>query len=84
METGTAISSFKGFPVLEIWQVKTTDGEDPQTVGKMPVVSFGVKKAKAILDEIEAIREFVEQAEEEERQKREKIQPKKILLRKKT
>ena len=44
----TAESEYKGKPVLEVW------------TGDKRVVSFGVRKAQAILLETEAIRAFCE------------------------
>lgn len=53
------MEEYKGFPVLAVWQVKNGIKK-----GKAPIVSFGFKKAKAIVDNIEAIQEWVEEQEE--------------------
>ena len=62
METEIFMEEFKGFPVLAVWQV-----ENGIKKGKLPIVSFGFKKAKAIVDNIEAIQEWVEEQEEARR-----------------
>lgn len=49
---------YKGSPILAIKNVDE-DGE-PQE-GSYPVVSFGLKKAKAILEHVEDIKKFVEE-----------------------
>ena len=59
METEIFTEQFKGFPVLAIWQV-----ENGIKKGKTPIVSFGLKKAKTILNNIEAIQEWVDEQED--------------------
>ena len=58
METEIFTEKFKGFPVLAIWQV-----ENGIKKGKAPIVSFGLKKAKTIIANIEAIQEWIEEQE---------------------
>lgn len=64
METEIFTEEFKGFPVLAIWQV-----ENGIKKGKSPIVSFGLRKAKTILANIEAIQEWVEEQEESKTKK---------------
>jgi len=52
MEVVTKIGEFQGKPFLAIHEVK--DGK----TSERPVVSFGIKKAKAILASWDAIKKF--------------------------
>lgn len=44
---------FKGFPILDVFTGKEYKGEDEK-------ITLGVRKAKAIVDNIDYIRQFVE------------------------
>ena len=45
--TEVETTTYKGFPVLAIWQLDPSTG---QRKGKTPLISFGVRKAAAIMD----------------------------------
>ena len=55
MKTKTKTGSYKGHIILQVIHVD----ENNQEVGK-PIVSFGVKKAQAILDNVDEIERFVQ------------------------
>lgn len=55
METKAFFEEYKGSPVIAIWKVD----ENGNKVGSFPIISMGVKKAKAVIGSINAIREFV-------------------------
>ena len=48
---------YKGHDILQIWK----DDAEPGAEGQFPAVAFGVPKAKAILESVEAIKVFVAQ-----------------------
>jgi len=54
----TDVGEFKGNKIIQIW--------DDVDCGDYPVVSFGVKKAKAILDCIDDIKKFVSDHEKKQ------------------
>ena len=54
METQIFYETFKGYPVIAIWQV-----EHGIKKGKAPIVSFGLKKARAVIENIQAIEQWV-------------------------
>jgi hypothetical protein len=51
---------FKGYPTIAIWNVDANGSQ----IGKAPLISFGYNKARAILDEIDEIREWCSEQEE--------------------
>jgi hypothetical protein len=51
------MSEYKGKPVFALWKV---DQEGSKT-GQVPWMSFGVGKAKALLENLEAIKKFVQE-----------------------
>lgn len=55
----TEIGEYKGSPTLTVWEV-LSDGSRPQ----YPVISFGKKKAKAIISVIEQVKEFATDMED--------------------
>lgn len=55
MKTKTKTGSYKGHIILQVIPVD----ENNKEVGK-PIVSFGVKKAQAILDNVDEIERFVQ------------------------
>lgn len=50
------LGEFKGRPLLSVWSVD----DNGDKVGKYPVISFGLGKARAILEHVEDIKKFVE------------------------
>ena len=48
---------FKGNPVFQIWEIKKGERS------KFPVISFGYEKAKAIVENLEEIKQFIEDNE---------------------
>lgn len=56
MQTKTVLGDFKGNPTISIFEIGEGGEAKP-----MPVISFGLKKAKAILVSIEDIKKFVEE-----------------------
>jgi len=54
-KTKTLRSMFSKFPVLSIHPINKDD-----VVADKPIISFGLKKAEAILEQIESIKKFVE------------------------
>lgn len=57
-ETKVVVGDYKGSPVLSIFEI---DSEGNQ--GAYPVVSFGSKKAKAILKHLDEIKSWVDNQE---------------------
>ena len=57
MQTKVIKDEYKGNPMFKIIKVD----EDGEQVGEYPVVSFGLKKAKAILDHKEELEQFIEE-----------------------
>lgn len=55
MQTKTVEEEFKGNNVIKIIKVD----EEGEQVGNYPVISFGLAKAKAIVDHIEDIKQFI-------------------------
>lgn len=55
LKTEIEKSTFKGSPVISIWEVKE-DG----TRKDFPLISFGKKKAEEIVKHIDEIKSFVE------------------------
>lgn len=55
LKTEVEIGEYKGSPTITIWELDK-NGERP----KFPLVSFGAKKAEAILTHIEDIKKFVD------------------------
>lgn len=55
VKTKTKTGSYKGHIILNIFAVD----ENNQEVGR-PIVSFGVKKAQAILENVDGIQRFVD------------------------
>ena len=51
--------SYKGYPVIAIWEIDSNGNKK----GKVPIVSFGQKKAQAILDNIEEIQSWANSLE---------------------
>lgn len=64
MATKTFIDFFRGSEVLAIRHVDSDGEYNPD---ERPVVAFGKKKAKAILNHIDEIRDFVEKEEQKEK-----------------
>ena len=58
MRTKVFIESFKGNKVLSVWNV---DNDTNEKIGKFPLISFGLRKAKSIVDHIDKIKEFVKE-----------------------
>ena len=56
VETKVIIGEFNGFPTLQIFGIRP----DGATTDKQ-LIGFGVKKAIAILENVEAIKKFVEE-----------------------
>lgn len=57
--------AFKGeFKGKQIFEIHVVDEEDTPKYDR-PLISFGVNKAKAILDHIEEIKEFVDENDHE-------------------
>lgn len=50
---------YKGHPTLAIWE-----SQEGEKKGNYPIVSFGKKKYQAVLDNLEAVKEFVQQGAE--------------------
>lgn len=63
-ETQVFYDVYKGFPTLGIWKVN----DSGQKVGKTPVVSFGLNKAKAIMEHIEEVESWVEKQSSQRQQ----------------
>jgi hypothetical protein len=59
MKTKVFFEEFKGNKMFAIWPVD----ENGEKIGEYPVLSFGVKKAAAILSHIEELKEFVSSTE---------------------
>lgn len=55
MKTIVEFSEYKGHPMLSIWKVD----DDGKKIGEYPVISFGLGKAKAIVEHASAIEKFV-------------------------
>lgn len=47
---------YKGKPVLEFWE---QDAKPDTYQAKVPVLSFGVKKARILFDHMEDVRQFL-------------------------
>jgi hypothetical protein len=56
-KTKIEISSFNGHPTFSVWNVDPAGNK----VGKYPVVSFGLTKAKEIWDNREELKKFLSQ-----------------------
>lgn len=56
MSTAVFLEEFKGYPIFAIYKV----GKNGRKIGLKPIVSFGATKAKAILEHIEEIQEWVD------------------------
>lgn len=54
--TKVFIDEFKGHQMFTVWLVD----EDGEKVGKYPIVSFGLKKAVAISDHVEELKQFID------------------------
>jgi len=50
---------FKGNTIFQIWKEEAIPG----SIKDFPVVSFGIKKAKAISESIKAIQKFIQMEE---------------------
>ena len=61
MEIKTVKNEYHGKPFISLFEKVSDEGDIEMYVGK-PVISFGVKKAKAILAAIEDIKQFVREA----------------------
>lgn len=55
MKTKAFLENFKGHDIVAIWGVDDAGNK----VGKYPIISFGVKKAEAILANLDVIKQFV-------------------------
>jgi len=53
---------FKGQPIFQAWADDAEPGADKQ----FPIVSFGIKKAKAIVESVEQIKAFIAQFDKKE------------------
>lgn len=59
MKTEVIETTFKGQKILSIHEVKSVNGRELLT--EKPIISFGVKKATAILSNMDKLREYVAQ-----------------------
>ena len=57
-ETKVLNDEYNGYPVFKVFEV---DGEGDPIDPKKPVVSFGMKKGKAILKHVDELEKFVEE-----------------------
>jgi cytoplasmic iron level regulating protein YaaA (DUF328/UPF0246 family) len=55
MKTKAFLENFKGHDIVAIWEVDDAGNK----VGKYPIISFGAKKAEAILANIDVVKQFV-------------------------
>lgn len=56
MKTKLCIEDYKGNEVISVWEVDDKD----EKVGKFPIVSFGKKKAEAVLKHSQEIQNYLE------------------------
>jgi hypothetical protein len=54
MNTKVFLETFKGHPTFSVWEVN----EDGDKVGSYPVLSMGLKKAKALMSHIDQFAYF--------------------------
>ncbi len=62
LRTVERIGEFKGSKIFEIWKCN----EDGEPQGERPFISFGTSKAKAIMQNIEGLKEFLGQGESQD------------------
>lgn len=58
--TKVFFETFKGNPVIGIWKIDVLGNK----TGRAPVVSFGIKKAQAILNHLDEIQTWLSELEE--------------------
>ena len=56
-EYGVSRDEFKGNSVFQIWEIRNGERSN------FPVISFGYEKAKAIVENLEEVKQFIEDNE---------------------
>lgn len=59
MKTKIKIETFRGKEILQIWELDQ-DGKLPTDTRIRPVVQMGIKKLKAIADNIDEVNDFID------------------------
>lgn len=58
--TKVFIDEFKGYPIFAVWEID--DNENKK--GSKPIISFGLKKAKSIINHLGELKEWVSEEDE--------------------
>jgi len=56
---------YNGRDLIAVYELKGITSEGEQILSDRPIIKFGAKKAKAIIDNIDAIREFFKMPKED-------------------